>query len=91
MAFKKELLPLILPIPKRMYMHDYWIGTAAELTGKVALLKEPLICYRRHGNNVTEMHHGSPGFMLKKRLDILLCLLELRRRKKRIGRGGSKR
>ena len=49
MAFRKELLPVILPIPEEMYMHDYWIGTAAELCGGTGLLKEPLLLYRRHG------------------------------------------
>ena len=29
MAFRRELIPVICPIPKEMYMHDYWIGTAA--------------------------------------------------------------
>ena len=35
MAFRKELIPVICPIPKEMYMHDYWIGTAAEYMGQV--------------------------------------------------------
>ena len=82
MAFKKELIPVILPIPDHMYMHDYWIGTAGEYMGKVVLLKEPLIRYRRHGDNVTRMHHGSAGFMIKKRLNILPCLRELKKRKR---------
>lgn len=80
MAFRRELLPVILPIPEEMYMHDYWIGTAAELCGKVGLLKEPLIGYRRHDSNVTQMSHGSIGFMLKKRIDILKCLRLLKGR-----------
>ena len=28
MAFRKELIPIICPIPNEMYMHDYWIGPA---------------------------------------------------------------
>lgn len=82
MAFRKELLPVILPIPKEMYMHDYWIGTAAELCGKVGLLQEPLIGYRRHDTNVTQMEHGSLGFMIKKRMDMLRCLRVLKARVK---------
>ena len=80
MAFRKELLPVILPIPEEMYMHDYWIGTAAELCGGTGLLKEPLLLYRRHGENVTEMNHGTFGFMVKKRLGMLKCLCLLKRR-----------
>ena len=59
MAFRKELIPIICPIPNEMYMHDYWIGTAAEYMGKVCFLNEPLIGYRRHSSNVTQMTHGS--------------------------------
>ena len=39
MAFRKELIPVICPIPKEMYMHDYWIGTAADYMGQVCFLK----------------------------------------------------
>ena len=80
MAFRKELVPVICPIPKEMYMHDYWIGTAAEYMGKVCLLDEPLIGYRRHSSNVTQMTHGSVGFMVKKRVDIIRCLGLLKKR-----------
>ena len=86
MAFRKELLPVLFPIPENMYMHDYWIGTAAELCGGVRLVREPLIGYRRHGKNVTELSHGSMWFMLKKRINILWCLCLLKRRIKKQGR-----
>ena len=82
MAFKKELLPLILPIPREIYMHDYWIGTAGEMAGGTALVKAPLLSYRRHDDNVTEMHHGSVRFMLKKRLSMIGCLFILRKRRR---------
>lgn len=84
MAFRKELLPVIIPIPEKMYMHDYWIGAAAEYMGRGALIKEPLIGYRRHGENVTQMQHGSLSFMLKKRMDILRCIKILKHRVKQV-------
>lgn len=80
MAFHSRLLSVIFPIPKEAYMHDYWIGTAAEMNGGVALIREPLLRYRRHGENVTNMHHGSAAFMMKKRLDLLKCLIILKKR-----------
>ena len=82
MAFRKELVPIILPIPEEMYMHDYWIGTAAEMMGRVALIKKPLIKYRRHQDNVTDLEHGSTAFMLKKRLYMVRCLQILKKRVK---------
>lgn len=89
MAFRRELISVICPIPKEMYMHDYWIGTAAEYMGEVCLLEEPLIGYRRHSLNVTQMTHGSLGFMIKKRLDILRCLGLLKRRVKETKKAGN--
>lgn len=80
MAFRRELLPIILPIPEYMYMHDYWIGTAAEYKRGVALIEEPLLLYRRHGDNVTQMHRGSVPFMLKKRAGMLRGCLLLKKR-----------
>lgn len=83
MAFRKEIIPYILPIPENMYMHDYWIGATAEQLGKVELIHEPLIMYRRHSSNVTEMKHGSLFFMLEKRWNMLITLLKWKRDLKR--------
>ena len=85
MAFRKELIPVICPIPKEMYMHDYWIGTAADYMGQVCFLKDKLIGYRRHSSNVTQMTHGSIDFMVKKRIDIIRCLGLLKKRVREIG------
>lgn len=86
MAFRKELLCEILPIPDSIYMHDYWIGAVAEQVGKVELIREPLILYRRHGENVTQMHHGSLFFMLEKRWNMLMTLLRWNQERKKKGR-----
>lgn len=52
MAFKRELSPLICPIPRDIAMHDQWIGLLAEKTGVVDFFDERLILYRRHrGSN----------------------------------------
>ena len=80
MAFRRKLIPLICPIPKEMYMHDFWIGLAAEKTGKVVLIREPLLYYRRHTANVTDMFHGTLGFMVTKRVNMIRCLRLLERR-----------
>lgn len=85
MAFRREMTEYILPIPEDMYMHDYWIGATAECMGRVELIDEPLILYRRHSANVTDMKHGSLFFMLEKRWNMLLLLLKWKRNyKKRI-------
>lgn len=53
MAFRKECLAYLLPFPNPMPLHDTWIGLLPEIVGGARFLEEPLIYYRRHGNNVS--------------------------------------
>ncbi|MEG1945705.1 MAG: glycosyltransferase family 2 protein [Lachnospiraceae bacterium] len=56
MAFRRELEEKILPIPNNIEMHDQWIGIVSDFYyGKSVFLWEPLILYRRHGRNQSEM------------------------------------
>ena len=80
MAFRRKLVRRICPIPRSMYMHDFWIGMAAEMSGKVLFLPECLLYYRRHDDNITDMRHGTISFMIKKRANIIRCLRLLQRR-----------
>ncbi len=66
MAFKREMLNYILPIPTRVCMHDVWIGLLTEFYGKVLFLKKPLIKYRRHGNNASFTSEVSKNSFTKK-------------------------
>lgn len=58
MAFKREVLERVLPIPgKDKYIaHDYWIACICEKYYKTDYINKPLILYRRHGEN------ASPAF-----------------------------
>lgn len=67
MAVRKEILKKVLPIPEKVWIHDQWIGLLAEQLGTVVFLEEPLLLYRRHGENVTELTHGTVSSMIKKR------------------------
>ena len=67
MAFKKELINEIIPIPEYIYLHDEWIGIIAELNGKTTFIKEKLIKYRRHSQNASSFKHLSVGEMIKNR------------------------
>lgn len=57
MAFRKSLLDYVLPFPKEPLMHDIWIGLMGMRHGKVRVLQEPMLFYRRHGGNAS--HNGS--------------------------------
>lgn len=74
MAFSKNLKPFILPFPDDLPMHDQWIGLAGEKAGRVALIKEPLIYYRRHSGAVTG---GRTSFSqkLKWRISIIKAVM----------------
>lgn len=68
MAFKKELVPIALPIPKDIPMHDQWIGMVSDrYFGKSCFLQEKLLLYRRHENAVSDFGHNSVGVMIKNR------------------------
>ena len=75
MAFRKELVPEILPFPEEIPMHDQWIGLAAERCGAVIALEDkPLLLYRRHGGNVSDTSHSSVVQMFKWRKNMLKAL-----------------
>ena len=68
MAFRRELVKDILPIPKSIPMHDQWIGLVSDsLNGKSCFLQEKLLLYRRHECAVSDFDHNSVGVMLRNR------------------------
>ena len=54
MAFRRELLQFALPFPKRIPMHDMWLGMIAETHGGTCFVPEPLLLYRRHSGNASD-------------------------------------
>lgn len=57
MAFRTSFRATVLPMPKKIEMHDWWIGMLAEVCGHARLINDALLLYRRHGNNVSSFHH----------------------------------
>lgn len=53
LAFKGRLLRYILPFPKRLVLHDYWIGIMGEIFGKFIYIDQPLTKYRIHDYNTS--------------------------------------
>ncbi|URC13102.1 glycosyltransferase [Flavobacterium sp. B183] len=68
MAFKREILPRILPFPvkKELCPHDMWISFIAQFYYKATVIKEPLIKYRRHEKNVSTGGKSSENSVFKK-------------------------
>ncbi len=89
MAFKRELLIAALPFPKDDFLveHDIWLAAIAFLYFDAKLIEEPLIHYRRHGNNASEggfTKGYSPWVKLKKRVYRLAKLCGIRKKVKKI-------
>lgn len=77
MAFKREMLEYILPFPKRICMHDQWIGLVNELHGKSVMLPEVLFQYRRHDNNVSPMTKQKFSKQVQDRVFMIGSILQM--------------
>lgn len=76
MALRREALDYILPFPENLPMHDQWIGLMCEKHGRVKLINEPLILWRRHGDNSSKMQHEGVMQMIKWRLSIIKAYIK---------------
>lgn len=54
LAFSRELLAVALPFPRRIPMHDMWLGLLAEIFGEVAFVPEKTVMYRKHAASLTD-------------------------------------
>jgi len=52
--FKKVLIQQIYPLPRTIFF-DRWIGFVASYNASINLIKEPLVYYRQHSSNVTDI------------------------------------
>ena len=66
LAFRKEILNKVLPFPKKIPMHDIWVGFVSELFFKPKFIEEPLMLYRRHGSNESPTGEDSPFNLYRK-------------------------
>lgn len=74
MAFDRKLLKQALPIPN-ISMHDWWLGLCAQKYGKIEIIEEKLIKYRRHDKNVSNLIHDSIIKMISNRLKLVYHLI----------------
>jgi glycosyltransferase involved in cell wall biosynthesis len=77
MAFNMKVLKFCVPFPSRIPMHDIWIGFVGKLFFRVKFIHNPLILYRRHGDNESPTGEGSPYSFYHKimfRVNILIYI-----------------
>ncbi len=70
MAFRRSLLTKIYPFPRDMYMHDRWIWALACIYTNPLIIDDPLILYRRHENNVTNIEGKDPVLLGKSQVTL---------------------
>jgi glycosyltransferase involved in cell wall biosynthesis len=80
MAFNHKIKDYILPFSKKIAMHDIWIGLNVELNGSVFFLDQPLILYRRHGQNVSPTGEKSKYSLVYKIYYRIIMLYEILKR-----------
>lgn len=76
MAFKKELIPKIVPFPNHGCFHDQWIGIIGNYYGKVFFIDEILIDYIRHDDNVSGFKKLPINHQIYMRLTVIYYFLK---------------
>ena len=76
-AFRRDVLEKALPFPKKLPMHDQWLGLIAERYFKVRWIEEPLVEYRQHTSNATHIGNSPAGVFqkIKWRVDLACAIL----------------
>lgn len=78
-AFRRDVLEKALPFPKKLPMHDQWLGLIAERYFKVRWIEEPLVEYRQHSSNATHIGNSPAGVLQKIKWRVNLVCAILRR------------
>ena len=75
MAFRRECLNYLLPIPYNIVAHDYWISCMCIKKGLCKYIEAPLILYREHFDSVSYKKKTSLFYKLNYRLELFFNVL----------------
>lgn len=76
MAFNRKILNISLPFPRKLPLHDAWLGLLAESLGKVKFLHKKLTYYRVHTSNVSIGKKNKYSYKIYYRLYVYGCLIK---------------
>lgn len=69
MAFSRDLLSRALPFPRRIPMHDIWLGQLCERVGTTRFVPEVTMQYRKHEGSLTDFRiQFRPVIQIQRRL-----------------------
>ena len=80
-AFRREVLDAALPFPDGLPWHDWWVGLIADMFFSTRFIRNKMVRYRRHENNVSRTGGKSAFTLWQKvymRMKISLALAKLR-------------
>ena len=80
MAFRKTLLPYILPFPDNIHYHDNWIGLISDIYGQVIFIESRLIYFRRHETTATSSGAKSSNSLFYKLVSRVILIFSLLKR-----------
>lgn len=75
MAFRANWLRYVLPFPRKLVLHDFWISYIIEKLGNPKFLMEPLIKYRVRGDSVSNGTSNNIIYKIRYRLYIAYCII----------------
>ena len=76
LAFSRELLNAALPFPRRIPMHDMWLGQLCALIGVTEFVPVKTIKYRKHAASLTDFRiRFRPWLQIKRRFFLVTHLL----------------
>ena len=84
MAFRREMLSVVLPLPTKKRSFDWWTGSICSSFGKMAMVDEKLILHRMHSNNATPSKRPPIGYQISVRWIIVTQVIRRHFIKRRI-------
>ena len=78
MAFRKCVLDYVLPFPKNLIGHDFWIGCLGVRNFRFLFIQAPLLLYRRTDSNVSTASAKSKNSLIYKIYYRLVFLKKLK-------------
>lgn len=79
MAFRGDLLPVVLPLATQGRSHDWWTGCICMCFGKMISINEPLMLHRMHVDNATPKHRPPLSYQISVRYRIISQLIKRRK------------
>ncbi|ELC7279248.1 glycosyltransferase [Aeromonas veronii] len=73
MAFKRELVQYILPMPKVIESHDLWIAIVANCLGSNLHMENSLLLHRIHGSNASVVSRDFSEKVLSRVIFLINC------------------